>query len=199
MNQAKDPTPEEASPSEAKDEKRKNPRLPLEAVIHYQVEGSEFVNLSSNISSQGIFIKNFAPPPVGTEIKIKVELPASMGTAALQLLGQVVRVADGVGSEERGMGIEFTSVLADSPDAIRFFVGEIYEMDLLDRLEKQNDEEGYHYTPGPADVLRIQSKNRPVAERPETDGRRWLFGLLFLFVGILVGGGLVLLILLGIT
>jgi len=199
VSQKKDPKHEEASLPEAKDEKRRNPRLPLEAVVHYQVEGSEFVNLSSNISSQGIFIKNFAPPPVGTEIKIKVELPANMGAAALQLLGQVVRVADGVGSEERGMGVEFTSVLADSPDAIRYFVGEIYEMDLLDRLEKQDNDEGYHYTPGPADVLRIQSKARPEPQEPETGGRRWLYGLLLLFVGVLMGGGLVMLILLGLT
>ncbi|MBN2494609.1 MAG: PilZ domain-containing protein [Deltaproteobacteria bacterium] len=173
-------------------ERRRSQRVPLEAVVHYQVADSEFINLSSNISPEGIFIRNFAPPPVGTEIRIKVHLPPELGDAPLQLIGTVVRVADDVGAEQRGMGVEFSSIQADSPEAIRAFVREIYEIDKLEDFE--DAEAQVRYKPGPYQVLRLEPAppSGPIPLEPfEPAGRRLLWGLGLLLVGLLIGAGVV--------
>lgn len=177
--------------------RRRSKRIPLEAIVHYQVDGSEFINLSSNISSEGIFIKNFSPPVVGTELRIKVALPDEHGGVPVQLVGAVVRVVDGVGVEDRGMGVEFNSVHADTLDAIRFFVNEVYEVEQLDTVQVEKDEEsgGYRYTPGPEDVLRLRADHRDEeAQSPDlarVSQQRLLRSLLLVLVGILLGGGFV--------
>lgn len=177
--------------------RRRSKRIPLEAIVHYQVDGSEFINLSSNISSEGIFIKNFSPPAVGTELRIKVALPEDLGGVPVQLVGEVVRVVDGVGVEERGMGVEFTSVHADTLEAVRYFVNEVYEVEQLDNLEVEKDEDGggFVYKPGPEDVLRLQA-DHPDSEvsSPGVDRvsqQRLIRSLLLILVGILLGGGFV--------
>jgi hypothetical protein len=177
--------------------RRRSKRIPLEAIVHYQVDGSEFINLSSNISSEGIFIKNFSPPAVGTELRIKVALPEELGGVPVQLIGEVVRVVDGVGVEERGMGVEFTSVQADTLEAVRYFVNEVYEVEQLEdlKVEKVEDTGGFIYKPGPEDVLRLQ------ADHPDSEvsspglirvsQQRLIRSLLLILVGILLGGGFV--------
>jgi hypothetical protein len=177
--------------------RRRSKRIPLEAIVHYQVDGSEFINLSSNISSEGIFIKNFSPPAVGTELRIKVALPEDLGGVPVQLVGEVVRVVDGVGVEERGMGVEFNSVQADTLEAVRYFVNEVYEVEQLDNLKVEQDEDtgGFKYKPGPEDVLRLQ------ADHPDSEvsspglvrvsQQRLILSLLLILVGILLGGGFV--------
>jgi len=177
--------------------RRRSERIPLEAIVHYQVDGSEFINLSSNISSEGIFIKNFSPPAVGTELRIKVALPDDLGGVPVQLVGEVVRVVDGVGVEERGMGVEFNSVHADTLEAVRYFVNEVYEVEQVDNLEVEKDEDGggFLYKPGPEDVLRLQADFRdsevssPGVVR--VGHQRLIRSLLLVLVGILLGGGFV--------
>jgi PilZ domain-containing protein len=178
-------------------QRRRSARVPLEAIVHYQIDGSEFINLSSNVSSQGIFIKNFSPPPIGTELKIKVQLPQDLGGVAVLLFGKVVRVVDGVGVDDRGMGVEFVSVQADSQSAIKYFVNEIYEVVDLDQLKTSKDEKTnkFKYSPGPEDTLRLQS-DRLAANFSEQgqagfDGQKWLRSILLVLVGILLGGGIV--------
>lgn len=177
--------------------RRRSERIPLEAIVHYQVDGSEFINLSSNISSEGIFIKNFCPPPVGTELRIKVNLPEEFGGVPVQLVGEVVRVVDGVGVEERGMGVEFAAMYADTLDAVRFFVNEVYEIDALEGIAVERDEEtgAYRFQPGPEDTLRLRVDNRdrsyPLAEEARLSPQRLLRSLLMVMVGILLGGGFV--------
>lgn len=177
--------------------RRRSERIPLEAIVHYQVNGSEFINLSSNISSEGIFIKNFSPPVVGTELRIKVALPKELGGVPVQLVGEVVRVVDGVGVEERGMGVEFTSVHADTPEAVRYFVNEVYEVERPEDLRVEQDDEsgGFVYQPGPEDVLRLSAdfSDREVSAPGlmRVSQQRLLRGLLLVLVGILLGGGFV--------
>ncbi|MDD1709402.1 MAG: PilZ domain-containing protein, partial [Methanoregulaceae archaeon] len=99
-------TPSDASTA---NNRRRSERVPFAAVVHYHMAGSEFINLSSNISQEGIFIRNFAPPPVGSELRIKVRLPSEQGGVPVQLIGRVVRVAAGDDAQDRGMGVEFIS------------------------------------------------------------------------------------------
>jgi uncharacterized protein (TIGR02266 family) len=177
--------------------RRRSRRIRLEAIVHYQIEGSEFINLSSNLSSDGIFIKNFSPPPVGTRLKIKVQLPEEHQSVPLLLFGNVVRVVEGVGVEERGMGVEFTSVQAESLETIRYFVNEVYEIAHLDRSDvTRNEETGvFDYQPGPEDVLRLHAEDlqRGASSRgaPDPSSQRLLRSILLVLVGILLGGGFV--------
>jgi len=177
--------------------RRRSERVSLQAIVHYQVDGSEFINLSSNISSEGIFIKNFSPPVVGTELRIKVSLPEWHGGVPVQLVGEVVRVVDGVGVEERGMGVEFTSVHADTLEAVRFFVNEVYEVEQPEKVQVEQDDEsgGFVYKPGPEDMLRLQAvQNDREVSSPgliRVSQQRLMWSLLLVLVGILLGGGFV--------
>ncbi len=201
MSPEQDRTPAAPLATEPQD-RRRSRRIRLEAIVHYQVGGSEFINLATNISSDGIFIKNFAPPPVGSEIKLRVTLPPELGGVPVHLVGRVARVVDGVGMEQRGMGVEFTSVTADTPEAVRLFVHEIYELGNLERIEPERDETSgrYRYVPRPQDTLRLQTAgaDEPALEPEEGRGPERLLGsALLLLVGALVGGGLVFLVLAG--
>jgi hypothetical protein len=169
----------------------------LEAIVHYQVDGNEFVNLSSNVSSEGIVVTNLPPPAVGTKLRIKVSLPEGPGGVPVQLEGEVVRVVDGVGVEDRGMGVEFTSVYADTLEAVRYFVNEVYEVGQLEnqRLEEDDESGGFVYKPGPEDVLRLRTDrsdcevSSPGLTR--VSPQRLMRSLLLVLVGILLGGGFV--------
>lgn len=171
-------------------EQRRSPRLPLEAIVHYQIGGSEFVNLSSNVSSEGIFIKNFSPPPVGTELRIKINLSQELGGGPVQLRGKVVHVVDNVGIEARGMGVEFTSIQADSPDAIKMFVSQVYETadEKPRQVEKDRQSGKWAYQPGPEDLLRLQGDRQP--RSGSLVSIRLLPVLALVLVGILLAGGL---------
>ena len=194
------------------DERRRARRIPLEAVVHYQIHGSEHINLSSDISGDGIFIKNFSPPPVGTELTIQVHLPDDLGCHQVELVGRVVRVNENTGSADRGMGVEFTSVQACSPEAVRFFVKEVYEVDQLARVEStttqakgEAGEEEYRYVPEPGEVLRLsggtpEEKYGPESHKPSifVDPRqRIIWGAVLIAIGALLGAGLMLVFFLG--
>jgi hypothetical protein len=176
-------------------ERRRSRRIKLEAIVHYHMHGSEFINLATNISSEGIFIKNFTPPPVGSELRVRANLPPDLGGGPVHLIGKVARVVDGVGLEERGMGVEFTSVQADSPEAVRAFVREVYELPEVDELEPIRDGTSgrFSYTPRPEDALRFGSSLPETGELALKDWRPAWIGLLLL-TGALVGGGIVFLL-----
>jgi hypothetical protein len=195
-----------------RDERRRASRIPLQAVVHYQIDGSEHINLSSDISGDGIFIKNFSPPLVGTELTIQVHLPDDLGCHQVDLVGRVVRVNEGSGSTDRGMGVEFTSVQACSPEAVRFFVKEVYEVNRLARVESTSarvdgepGEEEYRYVPEPGEVLRLRGgksdeKHDPAIHKPaiSVDPRqRIIWSALLISIGALLGAGLVLVFFLG--
>jgi uncharacterized protein (TIGR02266 family) len=202
MDEMNGQSPEEpAIAPEAEDafqrEQRRSRRIPLEAIVHYQVDGSEFINLSSNVSAEGIFIRNFSPPPVGTELRIRVSMPEDRGGVQVQLIGRVVRVVEGVGVDDRGMGVEFESVQAETMEAVRRFVSEVYELDHLERLEMDRDSESgrFRYVPRPEDVLRLETDGRAQRAMSQEIHRaaryRLLRAILLVLVGILLGGGFV--------
>ncbi len=176
-------------------DKRRSKRVELEAVVHYEINGSEFINLSSNISAEGIFIRNLAPPTVGTELRIRVQMPVDLGAVTLDLLGRVIHVVDNVGEENRGMGVEFESVQADTLEAVRYFVNAVYGIHHLSPSEVHpNGQTGrYIYTPGPSESLRIHPNlygYQPIRP-PEPSGKLIQYMLLVL-VGVLLGSGMVL-------
>jgi hypothetical protein len=188
----------------ARKERRRNRRIPLQAIVHYKIDGHEFIHISSDLSCDGIFIKNFSPPAVGTELALQVRLPEDLGGHQLELLGRVVRVAESEPEAERGMGVAFTSVQACSAEAIRFFVNEVYDVDVLARLEQtaaaagcpEPDEPAYRYTPDPDEVFSLLAGDRSRAggaDRAQVfaDPRqRWIWGGALVLIGAALGAGL---------
>ncbi len=178
---------EENNLSRPEPQRRRSARVPLNAVVHYHMDGSDFVNLASDISEDGIFIRNFSPPPVGTEVRLKVRLP-DQADGQLQLVGKVVRVADSVGVEERGMGVEFAAIQADSLQTVRRFVREIFGIGRVEEVIQATGEGAFRFAGRPQDVLRLQAGEyqQPPAGVSQY---RLLRSLLLVMVGMLLGGG----------
>jgi hypothetical protein len=149
--------------------------------------------MSSNISSEGIFIRNFSPPPVGTQVKICVNLSNKLGGVPIKIVGKVVRVAADVGVEERGMGVEFTSIYSDSPEAIRHFIWEVYEVEHCGKVSLEPDTGGYRFDSRPEKVLPIRNAKSLSGSPVSFSKRQLLMSLLLIFVGIIIGSGFVLL------
>jgi hypothetical protein len=112
-------------------DKRKSERQPLFKVCRYFVAGRENVDLSTNISEGGIFIKSMSPPSLNTPVILITRLPKRWGRQQIKLLGRVAWINEDEDPHMRGMGIEFKSVLADTSPLISFFVREAYGQDDL--------------------------------------------------------------------
>ncbi len=108
-------------------EKRGSQRRTMFKVFRYAIEGREYADLSTNISERGIFIKSFSPPAVGTEVVINARGPEGQ---TIRLVGKVAHVNLDPDPHKRGMGIEFTAVVADSAQIIQRFVKEIFGAEL---------------------------------------------------------------------
>ena len=164
--------------------RRRSPRIPLEAVVHYQLDGSEFINLSSNLSGHGIFVRNFMPPPVGTPLCIKVNLPAEYGGIPVQLQGKVARVAQGFGLLDRGMGVQIESMEADSQPAMERLLSDLDAAGewTMGTRTQNSGEESFLFVP-----IRPEARGAHPAAAPRAERARWLFWVWSLLV---VLGGL---------
>ena len=94
----------------APDNKRRSNRLQHELPVAYRSVGSFLTDWATNISHGGMFINTRKPLPVGTEVRILIQLP--MVEFPVGLNGRVTRVAefDNQANVVPGMGIQFTDV-----------------------------------------------------------------------------------------
>ena len=113
------------------DNKRKAARLHHEIPVAYRSVGSFLTDWATNISQGGLFINSRKPLPVGTDVKIIIQLPGS--AFPYELGGRVTRVTqfDNHANMVPGMGIEFTDVDDAKRREIETFV---------ERLRRQLDE-----------------------------------------------------------
>jgi len=106
----------------APDNKRRSSRLQHELPVAYRSVGSFLTDWATNISQGGMFINTRHPLPVGTLVKILIQLPVS--SFPVDLVGRVTRVTE-FGNEANvmpGMGIEFTEVDAAKREQLEAFV-----------------------------------------------------------------------------
>jgi type IV pilus assembly protein PilZ len=91
----------------AQDNKRRASRLQHELPVAYRSVGSFLTDWATNISHGGMFINTRKPLPVGTEVRILIQLPMVEFP-----VGRVTRVAefDNQANVVPGMGIQFTDV-----------------------------------------------------------------------------------------
>ena len=96
--------------TEGTDNKRRANRLEHELPVAYRTVGSFLTDWATNISQGGMFINTRTPLPVGTDVKILIQLPTMEFPVGLS--GKVTRVVehDRVSSIVPGMGIQFTDV-----------------------------------------------------------------------------------------
>jgi uncharacterized protein (TIGR02266 family) len=94
----------------AGDNKRRAARLHHEIPVAYRSVGSFLSDWATNISHGGLFINTRKPLPVGTAVKILVQLPGA--SFPFELAGRVTRVTqfDNKANMVPGMGVEFTDV-----------------------------------------------------------------------------------------
>ncbi len=94
----------------ARENKRRAERLHHAIPVAYKSVGSFLSDWATNISRGGIFINTRKPLPVGTPVKILIQLPGA--AFPCELAGRVTRVAesDDHASTVPGMAIEFTEV-----------------------------------------------------------------------------------------
>ncbi len=111
--------------------KRRAARLHHEIPVAYRSVGSFLTDWATNISRGGLFINTRKPLPVGTAVKILVQLPGA--SFPHELGGRVTRVTeyDNRANMVPGMGVEFT----DMDDAQRREIES-----FVDRLRKQLDD-----------------------------------------------------------
>ncbi len=92
------------------DNKRRAVRLHHDIPVAYRSVGSFLSDWATNISQGGLFINTRKPLPVGTVVKILVQLPGA--SFPCDLTGKVTRVAEFANHANMvpGMAIAFTSV-----------------------------------------------------------------------------------------
>jgi type IV pilus assembly protein PilZ len=106
----------------ASEDRRRSVRLQHELPVAYRSVGSFITDWATNISQGGLFINTRKPLPVGTIVKLIIQLP---GTGfPFDITGRVARVAewDNRLNVAPGMGIEFTELDGSKMDRIQAFV-----------------------------------------------------------------------------
>ncbi len=102
--------------------KRRAPRLNNAIPVAYKSVGSFLSDWATNISRGGLFINTRKPLPVGTAVRILIQLPGA--SFPCELAGRVTRMAefDNPANTVPGMGIEFTGLDESKKQEIDAFV-----------------------------------------------------------------------------
>jgi uncharacterized protein (TIGR02266 family) len=102
---------------------RKDPRAPLDLLVQVRTSSlEEFRAIHAvNLSAGGMFLRTDDVRPVGSEIYFQLVLET--GGPLLEGFGRVVH-ASAPDAKERGMGVEFVSVLEPSRSIIQALVAE---------------------------------------------------------------------------
>jgi hypothetical protein len=102
------------TPSQARsDPRRCCPRVKFSGLVQYSFDQSVWTSgYSCDISSSGMFVLTHQPVPLGSVVFLKFDLPDALGTAAVDLIGQVVRQENRRNAKDAvlGMGVHFVAV-----------------------------------------------------------------------------------------
>ena len=105
--------------------RRKSERLQHELAVAYRSVGSFLTDWATDISQGGLFINTRKPLPVGTVVKLIIQLPGA--AFPFDMGGRVTRVLpwDNQANAAPGMGIEFTDLDRAKRDRIEAFVAQL--------------------------------------------------------------------------
>lgn len=102
--------------------KRKFERLENELPVAYRSVDGFITDWVTNLSKGGLFINSRTPLPVGTSVRLIIQLPDT--PFPFELTGRVVRVSefDNPANEPPGMGVEFVDIDDEKRERIERFV-----------------------------------------------------------------------------
>ncbi|MEO6951863.1 MAG: TIGR02266 family protein [Polyangia bacterium] len=104
-------------------ESRKVARAPLAVEVTLTSENNFFAGITDNVSTGGIFVATYTPPPMGSEVELTLQLETQN---PLHLRGKVcwIRTVD-TESEfaPAGCGIQWTNLTPEAQKIISAFVG----------------------------------------------------------------------------
>ncbi|MDH4226560.1 MAG: PilZ domain-containing protein [Deltaproteobacteria bacterium] len=113
--------------------KRQSPRIRAiyKAILLVGSEKKNFV--ATSLSETGVFIRSITPLPVGTKVRMLLDLPTSR---PLEVDGEVVRISahDPAHHTEPGMGIKFLNLDAAFGQVIRAFVESLLSVEISDDM-----------------------------------------------------------------
>jgi uncharacterized protein (TIGR02266 family) len=116
--------PQAASPStQGGAERRTQPRIPLNVEVSLESESNFYSGLTQDISSGGVFVATYMPPPVGSEIQLTLALPGAPAPLALRGIVRWARDVK-VASDDcpAGCGVQFLDLSADDAKLIERFL-----------------------------------------------------------------------------
>jgi len=104
---------------------RKADRLEHELPVAYRTVDGFITDWATNLSRGGMFINSRNPLPVGTTVRIILQLPGA--PVPFDLRGRVIRVQefDNPTNQVPGMGVEFVDVTDELRDRIQRFVEQL--------------------------------------------------------------------------
>ena len=105
--------------------RRRAARLEHELPVTYRTVGSFLSDWATDISQRGLFINTRNPLPVGTEVKLIIQIPGA--AFPYDMVGRVARIVT-LDSEEgaaSGMGIEFVDLDGAKREHIQAFVEQL--------------------------------------------------------------------------
>jgi len=107
---------------EAGQNRRQSQRLHHELPVAYRTVGAFLTDWATNISQGGLFINTRKPLPVGTTVKLIIQLPGA--AFPFDITGRVTRVCawDNHANVAPGMGVEFTGLDGAMREGIEAFV-----------------------------------------------------------------------------
>src|SRR5262245_46233663 len=103
-------------------EKRQAPRVEHELLVAYRTVGGFVSEWAVNLSRGGLFVNTRNPLPLGSAVRLMVNLPGE--SFPYELAGRVVRVesVDNSANVAPGMGIEFVDVDGKVREELAAFV-----------------------------------------------------------------------------
>ncbi len=117
------------------DDRRADPRQPIELKVEYKRLNTFFADYTKNISRGGTFIKTRRPLPIGTEFLFKLFVPGR--DIPLTIHGEVQRIIDEAPGEDQGMAIKFVYREGDPQDVIARAVAGMMSDSLGPRLSSK--------------------------------------------------------------
>lgn len=110
------------------EERRASVRVPVRLRMQFQTAGELRRCLLTNLSRGGVFVSTAAPPPIGTMLRLRIEVAES--GLQIEVDGEVVstNVGNNFDTQQVGMGVRFVE---PSPEAQRA-LDQLYEH-ALDR------------------------------------------------------------------
>lgn len=106
------------------DERRTNPRAPVELKVDYRTVGSFVTNFSKDVSTGGVFIRTSAPLPVGTRVRLRLALPGDALPVALDGVVEWERGLHESESGPAGMGVSFENASPELVAGLRRLVAD---------------------------------------------------------------------------